>query len=360
MRFVHDILPQRVAFGSGEAAANLSNEIGHLGATRVMLIAAKPEADLADSIAKDLPVVLRHDDVVMHVPVEVAEQARAAAARNRVDVLVSVGGGSTTGLAKAIALTTGLPIVAVPTTYAGSEATPVWGLTEGAKKTTGVDQRVLPKVIVYDAALTLSLPVEMSVASGLNALAHCVDSLWAPNADPINATFAAEGIRSLAAGLPKVVADPMDLDGREHALYAAYLSAVAFASAGSGLHHKICHVLGGKYNLPHAQTHATVLPYVLALNGPAAPDAERRIATALAGAGFGAGSAIDGLLALKRELNAPHALADYGFTEDSIPAAAEAILPSVPPSNPRAVTAEDLRALLRAAWSGADPRTALA
>ena len=357
MRFTHDTLPQRVAFGSGEAAANLSNEIGHLGATRVMVIAAKAEADLADSITKDLPVVLRHDDVVMHVPVDVAERAREAAATNRVDALVSVGGGSTTGLAKAIAMTTGLPIVAVPTTYAGSEATPVWGLTEGAKKTTGIDQRVLPKVIVYDAALTLSLPVEMSVASGLNALAHCVDSLWAPKADPINAAFAAEGIHSLAAGLPKVVADPMDLGGREHALYAAYLSATAFASAGSGLHHKICHVLGGKYNLPHAQTHATVLPYVLALNGPAAPDAERRIATALAGTGFGGASAIAGLVAFKRELNAPHALADYGFTEDSIPEAAAAILPSVPPSNPRALTAADLAALLRAAWSGADPGT---
>ncbi len=169
---------------------------------------------------------------------------------------------------------------------------------------------MLPKVIVYDAALTMSLPVEMSVASGLNALAHCVDSLWAPNADPINAAFAAEGIRSLAAGLPKVVADPMDLDGREHALYAAYLSATAFASAGSGLHHKICHVLGGKYNLPHAQTHATVLPYVLAFNGPAAPDAERRIAAAQFGAGrYRAGSALDGLVALKQELDAPRALA---------------------------------------------------
>jgi alcohol dehydrogenase class IV len=204
------------------------------------------------------------------------------------------------------------------------------------------------------------------VASGLNALAHCVDSLWSPNADPINAAFAAEGIRSLAAGLPKVVADPMDLDGREHALYAAYLSATAFASAGSGLHHKICHVLGGKYNLPHAQTHATVLPYVLAFNGPAAPDAERRIAAALNGAGFGTGSstgsstggALDGLVALKRELNAPRALADYGFAEDSIPEAAAAILPSVPASNPRPVTDEDLRTLLRAAWSGADPRNA--
>jgi maleylacetate reductase len=355
MRFVHDTLPQRVAFGSGEAAANLSREIANLGATRVMLIAAKAEADLADTIAVGIPMALRHDDVVMHVPVEVAERARTAAASSDVDVLVSVGGGSTTGLAKAIALTTGLPIIAVPTTYAGSEATPVWGLTEGAKKTTGTDNRVLPRVVIYDAALTMSLPVDMSVASGLNALAHCVDSMWAPNADPINAAFAAEGIRSLAAGLPKVVADPMDLDGREQALYAAYLSATAFASAGSGLHHKICHVLGGKYNLPHAQTHATVLPYVLAFNGPAAPDAERRIAVAFPGDGLGAASALDGLVALKQELNAPHALADYGFTEESIPEAAQAILPSVPPSNPRPVSAEDLRTLLRAAWSGADP-----
>jgi alcohol dehydrogenase class IV len=357
MRFVHDTLPQRVAFGSGAAAANLSREIGNLGATRVMLIAAKAEADLADTIAVGIPMALRHDDVVMHVPVEVAERARAAAASSDVDVLVSVGGGSTTGLAKAIALTTGLPIIAVPTTYAGSEATPVWGLTEGAKKTTGTDNRVLPRVVIYDAALTMSLPVDMSVASGLNALAHCVDSMWAPNADPINAAFAAEGIRSLAAGLPKVVADPMDLDGREHALYAAYLSATAFASAGSGLHHKICHVLGGKYNLPHAQTHATVLPYVLAFNGPAAPDAERRIAGAFPADGLGAASALDGLVAFKQELNAPHALADYGFTEESIPEAAQAILPSVPPSNPRPVSAEDLRALLFAAWSGADPRS---
>jgi maleylacetate reductase len=288
-----------------------------------------------------------------------------------------VGGGSTTGLAKAIALTSGLPIVAVPTTYAGSEATTVWGLTEGAKKTTGTDRRVLPKVVVYDATLTMSLPVDLSVASGLNALAHCVDSLWGPHADPINAALAAEGIRSLRSGLPRVVEDPMDLDGRENTLYAAYLSAVAFASAGTGLHHKICHVLGGKYNLPHAQTHATVLPYVLAFNGPAAPDAERRIAaalnsaalnstalngtapngTALNGTGSGGDGALDGLVAFKEELDAPHALADYGFSEDSVAEAAAAILPSVPESNPRPVTVEDLRVLLRAAWSGADPRT---
>jgi maleylacetate reductase len=350
MRFIHDTLPQRVCFGSGEAAANLRTQIASLGVGGVMLIASKAEMPMADEIAAGLPIALRHDDVVMHVPVQVAERAREAAARNNIDALVSVGGGSTTGLAKAIAMTTGLPIIAVPTTYAGSEATAVWGLTEGAKKTTGVDLKVLPKVIIYDATLTTSLPVDMSVASGLNALAHCADAMWGPSADPINAALAAEGIRSLATGLPQVVTDPEGLEGRERTLYAAYLSAAAFASAGSGLHHKICHVLGGKYNLPHAQTHATVLPYVLAFNGPAAPDAEQRIATA-----FGSASAIDGLLALKRQLNAPHALRDYGFAEDAIGEAAEAILPSVPPSNPRPVSVEDLRALLRAAWSGAAP-----
>ena len=353
MRFVHDTLPQRVCFGSGEAAAHLEHEIAALGASRVMVIAAKEESNIADGITGNLRVVLRYDDVVMHVPVEVAARAREAAATHNVDALVSVGGGSTTGLAKAIALTTGLPIVAVPTTYAGSEATTVWGLTEGNRKTTGTDPRVLPKVIVYDATLTVTLPVPMSVASGLNALAHCVDAMWAPKADPINAAFAAEGIRALTEGLPKVVTDPSGIDGREHALYAAYLSAVAFASAGSGLHHKICHVLGGAYNLPHAQTHATVLPYVLAFNGPAAPDAEHRIAAA-----FGSNRAIDGLEDLRRELDAPRALRDYGFAEDAIPEAAEAILPAVPESNPRPVTVADLERLLRAAWSGADPKAA--
>ena len=272
MRFVHDTLPQRVSFGSGEAAASLEREVAELGASRVMVIASKREMDTAGTLTGNLRVLLRYDDVVMHVPVEVAARAREAAAKHNVDAIVSVGGGSTTGLAKAIALTTGLPVVAVPTTYAGSEATAVWGLTEGNRKTTGTDPRVLPKVIVYDATLTLTLPVPISVASGLNALAHCVDAMWAPKADPINAALAAEGIRALAEGLPKVVTDPSGIDGREHALYAAYLSAVAFASAGSGLHHKICHVLGGAYNLPHAQTHAIVLPYVLAFNGPAAPD----------------------------------------------------------------------------------------
>ena len=347
MRFVHDTLPQRVRFASGEAAAQLAEEVGELGAGRLMVIASERERELAERVATGLPVAAWHHEVAMHVPVGVAERARQVAAEERVDLLVAIGGGSTTGLAKAVALTTGLPIVAVPTTYAGSEATDVWGLTEGNRKTTGTDRRVLPRTVVYDASLMLTLPVAMSVASGLNAVAHCVDSMWAPRADPINAALAGEGIRALASGLPAVAADPAGLPGREEALHGAYLAAVSFASAGSGLHHKICHVLGGMFDLPHAQTHAVVLPHVLALNGPAAPDAERRIARA-----FGSDAATPGLRALRESLDAPRDLKSLGMPEDGIPAAVEAVLAVVPPSNPAPVTAETLTALLRAAWEG--------
>lgn len=351
MRFVHNTLPQRVRFASGEAAGQLAEEIKERGYTRLMVIATESEKALAERIVGELPVAVWHHDVAMHVPSEVATRGREVAASHHVDVLVSVGGGSTTGLAKAIALTTGLPIIAVPTTYAGSEATNVWGLTAAGRKTTGTDDRVLPQTVVYDASLMVTLPVAMSVASGLNALAHSIDSMWAPRANPINAALAGEGIRALNEGLPKVAADPTGLPGREHALYGAYLSAVAFASAGSGLHHKICHVLGGMLDLPHAQTHAVVLPHVLAFNGPAAPAAERRIAAA-----FEAHSANQGLATLRSTLDAPVALRDYGMSEDAIAPVVEAVLAALPAGNPAPVTTENLTALLRAAWEGDLPR----
>jgi maleylacetate reductase len=351
IRFEHESLPQRVVFASHEAADRVADEVARLGGTRVMPIVAESDAAVAESVIGTLPVAVHHTEVVMHVPVEVAERARVVAEQRDVDVLVSIGGGSTTGLAKAVALTTGLPIVAVPTTYAGSEATNVWGLTEAGRKTTGVDARVLPRVVVYDASLMLSLPLEMSVASGLNALAHCVDSMWAPRVDPVDQALALEGIRALREGLPRVVADPEGITGREQALYGAYLSAVAFASAGSGLHHKICHVLGGMFNLPHAQTHAVVLPHVLALNAPSVPELERRMAAAL-----DSDTALRGLGRLRDRVDAPRALRDYGLRESDLPEAVEAVLRVVPERNPTTVTATNLQELLHAAWEGKDPR----
>ncbi|WP_055625450.1 maleylacetate reductase [Streptomyces hirsutus] len=349
MKFTHESLPQRVTFASGEAATAVKAEVEALGASKVMLIASDREKKLADPIAEVLPVALRHDEVVMHVPVQVADRARDAAATAKADVLVSVGGGSTTGLAKAVALTAGLPIVAVPTTYAGSEATNVWGLTAGETKTTGVDPKVLPASIVYDATLLTTLPGDMTVASGLNALAHCVDAMWGPRVDPIDQAMAQEAIRGLAAGLPRVKADSASVEGIEQTLYGAYLAAVAFASAGSGMHHKICHVLGGMFDLPHAQTHAVVLPYVLAFNAPHAPEAERRIAAA-----FGSATATEGLRALRERLDAPRALKDYGLPEDGVAKAVAPVLAAIPANNPTPVTDENLTALLRAAWEGAE------
>ncbi|MDH6626243.1 maleylacetate reductase [Streptomyces sp. LBL] len=353
MRFTHETLPQRVVFAAGKSPAAVAAEVHALGGSKVMLIASDRERGLADPIAAEIPVVLRHEEVVMHVPVEVAERARRAATGVGADILVSVGGGSTTGLAKAVAMTTGLPIVAVPTTYAGSEATNVWGLTRGETKTTGVDSKVLPASVVYDAGLLTTLPGEMTVASGLNAMAHCVDSMWGPRTDPIDRALAQEGIRALATGLPTVADDSTSVGGIEQTLYGAYLAAVAFASAGSGMHHKICHVLGGMFNLPHAQTHAVVLPYVLAFNAPHAPEAEARIAQAF-GAVFRTREASAGLAALRQALDAPRALRDYGMPENGIAKALGPIMKALPADNPTPVTAENLTALLEAAWAG-DP-----
>jgi len=341
---------QRVHVVPGGAARAVAAEVAGLGARRLMVVVSPSGAADERRVLDGLPVAHWHDDVVQHVPVLVAERARAAAARHDVDALVCVGGGSATGLAKAVALATGLPIVAVPTTYAGSEVTAVWGLTEGGRKITGSDPRVLPVAVVYDAELTRSLPVPLSAVSGLNALAHAVDGLWAPHADDATARLASQGMELLATALPQVVDDPTGLPGRSALLEGAYLCARSFAEAGSGLHHKICHVLGGRHDLPHAETHAVVLPHVVALNAPGAPDAERRIAAALDGT-----SATAGIEALWDRVAAPRSLRDLGFEREAIPGAVAAILPAVPASNPVTVTAGELTDLLLHAWEGAQP-----
>jgi maleylacetate reductase len=344
--FEHETRGQRVLFGFGRAARQLADETARLGASPLVIASPRHDglierAGLADAT--------RYWQVVPHVPVEVAEQARAVAADHGADLIVAVGGGSATGLAKAVALTSRLPIVAVPTTFAGSEATGVWGLTESGRKRTGNDPGVLPRTVIYDAALLVGLPASLVAMSGLNAVAHCVDSMWGPRADPIDMALAMEGLRALAAALPHAYrgsADATDL-----ALCGSYLAGVAFASAGSGLHHKICHVLGGAFDLPHAATHAVVLPYVLAYNAPYAIAASERIAAAL-----GDVEPVAGLLRLRASLDAPQSLRDIGLREDDLAAAVELIRPEVPPGNPRPVDEAALARLLHAAWSGRDPQ----
>lgn len=352
--FEHRTRPQRVLFGSGRAPDHLRAELWRRGAARPMAVVTGSADAAARRLLDGVEVALWFDEVVQHVPVETAERARALAEGRRVDLVVSVGGGSATGLAKAVALTTGLPVVAVPTTYAGSEVTDVWGMTEGGRKRTGTDDRVLPQTVVYDAELTASMPAALSVVSGLNAMAHSVDSLWGPRADPVATGLATEGARLLGQGLPLVAAHPEGLPGRERALAGAYLAAAAFAGAGSGMHHKICHVLGGRFDLPHAPMHAVVLPHVLAFNAPAAPEAARRVAEALR-----ADDAVSGMGALYERLNPPRSLRELGMPEADLPEAVELVLEQVPPSNPRPVDRDVLGVLLRAAWAGEPPtRTA--
>ncbi|MCB1274317.1 MAG: iron-containing alcohol dehydrogenase, partial [Leucobacter sp.] len=244
LSFDHTTLGQRVLFGRGSAAENAAKVAREFGSERVLLIADAFAMELSDAIARQVNVVERIHDIVQHVPLERADAATMLAENTRADAIITIGGGSSTGLAKIVALRTGLPIIAVPTTFAGSEATDVWGLTEANRKSTGTDPRVLPKAIVYDVTLSTGLPAQLAVSSGLNALAHAVDGFWAPRADPINVALGTEGVRSLVPGLRGLVKDPADLGAREQTLFGAYLAAVAFASAGSGMHHKICHALG--------------------------------------------------------------------------------------------------------------------
>jgi maleylacetate reductase len=352
-RFVHNTLAQRVIVGAGTIVTDLQDEVARLRLKRVLLIGGDRLDGPAARIDAAIKPVAWLKSVQQHVPADLAEQARDTAAANHIDGIIAVGGGSAIGLAKIIALSHGIPIIAAPTTFAGSEATDVWGLTENGHKKTGHDPLVLPASVVYDTFLQATLPATMVAASGMNAVAHAIDSLWAPAADPINSALALEALRALNVGLRALATGSVTESERAQTTTGTYLAGVAFASAGSGLHHKICHVLGGTFGYPHAPTHAVVLPYVLALNGPLVPDVSQRIAEAL-----GADNALDGLIALSSALNAPCALRDIGPAFDH-PAAADIILGESSPTNPRHLTREILIELIDSAWQGDHERNTI-
>ncbi len=351
--FVYEALPSRVVFGAG-SLDKLPEEIEKLGVTRALVLCTPEQRALGAEIATRLSARSAgvFDRAVMHVPLEVAEAARNAARRLQADCCVAIGGGSTTGLAKAIALTSRLPILAIPTTYAGSEMTPIWGLTEGGVKKTGRDVLVLPKTVIYDPVLTTSLPVALSVTSGINAIAHCVEALYSRDANPIISLIAEEGIRALAGGLQEVVKSPGDLDARSLALYGAWLGGVSLGAVGMALHHKLCHTLGGTFNLPHAETHTVVLPHAVAYNAAAAPEAMERIARALGARS--AGLAAEALYDLAASLGAPVALESLGLRREQLDRAADLAVQN-PYYNPRPVTREGIRALLENAFEGRRP-----
>lgn len=350
--FVYNASAMRTVFATG-GLGRLADEVAAMGIERALVLCTPNQRDLAETAAALLGkrCVGLFDGARMHVPIEVAHKACAYATSLNADGVVAVGGGSTIGLAKAIALDIGLPIVAVPTTYAGSEMTPIYGLTEGAAKRTGRDLRVLPRAVIYDPELTSGLPVALSVTSGLNAIAHAAEGLYACDSNPVLNLMAEEGIRALAAGLPRVVAAPRDLAARGDCLYGAWLCGTVLGQAGMALHHKLCHVLGGSLDLPHAETHAVMLPHTLAYNAPAAPEAMRRVARAI-----GRPQASVGLYELANELGAPTALRDLGVAASDLERISDLALTN-PYWNPRPLDREAIAGLLRRAWAGAPPES---
>ncbi len=353
LAFTYQALPMRVVMGAG-AITSLPAEIDRLGLRRALVLCGPGRPDTGRRIAEALgdraAGVLA--EARMHVPIEVADRARDRARELGADVCVTVGGGSAIGLGKAIALEHGIPVVAVPTTYAGSEMTPVWGLTQDGQKRTGRDPRVLPKSVIYDPELTRTLPAGLSVTSGMNAVAHAVEALYAPDATPIVSLIAEEGVRALTGALPTIVETSTDLDARTRAQYGAWLCGACLGSTTMSLHHKLCHSLGGTLDLPHAPTHTVVLPHALAFNQPAAPQAVAALSRALGGTVDPARRLWD----LAAELGAPRSLRELGMADADIPRIVDQVIAN-PYANPVEVTPNGLTRLLRAAWAGDPPTT---
>lgn len=348
--FVYNGQPSRVVFGAG-SLQHLLREIDLLGATKALVLSTPEQRKSAEMIADLLGARAAgvFDRAVMHVPIETAREAREVANRLGADCAVAIGGGSTTGLGKAIALDSGLPILAIPTTYAGSEMTPIYGITEAGIKKTGKDARVLPRTTIYDPELSAGLPVGMSITSGINAIAHAAEGLYATDSNPVMNLMAKEGIAAMGRALPVINKSPNDMQARSDALYGTWLCGMVLGNVGMALHHKLCHTLGGSFNLPHAETHTIVLPHALAYNAAAAPQAMQVISEAL-----GQKNAAQAVFDLARDNGAPVALKDIGMKEADLDKACDIAMQNQY-DNPRPLERTAIRQLFQDAFEGTRP-----
>ena len=348
--FTSESIAQRVTFGSG-TRHSLGSELRRLGITKVLILSGAQQESVARELA-DRTVDFHPTTFAgarMHTPVETTESALDIVTNLRVDGLVAIGGGSAIGLSKALALRTALPQVVLPTTYAGSEATDILGETVGGEKKTRRDRGIVPQTVIYDAELTFSLSPSASACSGLNAIAHGVEALYAKDRSPLSTLMAREGIDALAKALPEIVEAPRAVGPRHDALYGAWLCGIVLRSTAMALHHKLCHVLGGAFGLPHAETHSVILPHAVAFNRDAAGDAMHELGTVL-----GSKDAAQAVFDLARRLGAPASLREIGMPEGGLERAAELALAD-PYWNPRSLEREGIRSLLDDAWHGRRP-----
>lgn len=350
LTFRYEALPARVVFGAG-TLGRLPDEISRLQLRRVLILSTVGQRAYADHVGALLGPLAADvfAGAVMHTPLEVTEAALALASRLKVDGLIAIGGGSAIGLSKALALRTDLPQIVIPTTYAGSEATPVLGETLQGVKRTQRSLRVLPETILYDVELTVGLPVHVSMASGLNAMAHAAEALYAADRNPLTTLMAEAALLAFIDALPRIQSQPSDLEARTAALYGAWLCGSCLGAVGMALHHKLCHTLGGTFGLPHAETHAILLPHALAYNLPFAPEAHRVLART-----FHLEDPTFALEQFTRRLSLPRALSQLGMPEAAIDHAADLAVRNAYP-NPRPLEREALRGLLARAWAGDPP-----
>lgn len=354
--FEYNASPTRVIFGSG-TLQKLPQELARLNLSNPLILSGPNRTQQVESLLAVLNgrTAGVFSEATMHTPIHITEKALHYARDKNADSLVSIGGGSAVGLGKAISVRMDLPHICIPTTYAGSEMTSHLGETAQGRKTTRSDPRILPGTVIYDIDLTVTLPASLSAASGVNAIAHAVEALYAQNTNPIVNLLALEGIKSLSSSLPILVSDTQDVFARRQALYGAWLCGTCLGSVSMSLHHKLCHTLGGSFNLPHSGTHVIVLPHALSYNAPAISDQLRQLAEVLPESG---GDAIKGLNVLIGKLGVKRGLRELGMKEEDVDRAADIAMEKRYP-NPRALDREKIREIVRRAWAGEDARADL-
>lgn len=354
--FAVNLKTPRAIFGTG-TISQINEELRRLNVSAALVLSTRDQTASANELKTLLGsnAVGVFSEAAMHTPAEVTDKALEVAKQLKADSIVSIGGGSTTGLGKAISIRTGLPHISIPTTYAGSEMTPILGETVNKLKTTRSDPKILPTTVIYDVNLTMTLPQGLSSTSGVNAMAHAVEALYASDSNPIIKLLAKEGTRALAEALPVIAKNKTDPASRSKALYGAWLCGICLGNTSMALHHKLCHTLGGSFNLPHAETHTILLPHTIAYNSPAVPEAMKDLADALPGSN---GDAINGLNNLLAQLGVKRALKDFGLQESDIVKAAELAVQKQYP-NPKAIDQQKIQELIRRAWAGEDARADL-
>ncbi|KAJ6580861.1 iron-containing alcohol dehydrogenase [Mycena capillaripes] len=348
--FVYNALPAHVIFGCG-TLSQVGPEIQRLGCSKALVLTTASRYKQGETLRAELGdlAVGIYSNATMHTPSNITDEAVELAQRLGADCLVALGGGSTVGLGKAIALRTDLPQIAIPTTYSGSEATAIIGQTENGIKTTQKTQKVLPEVIIYDADLTLTLPAQITVTSGINAIAHAIEALYSTDSNPITDMIAEQGISRVSNALEVLFHDPQNSEARSDALFGAWACGSCLGVVNMALHHKLCHTLGGSFNLPHAETHTVVLPHSIAYNTPFAVAAMAKAARCL-----GAPSAAQGVFDLAKKLGAPYSLKQLGMKEEDLERAADIAMKSAYP-NPAPLEKEKILSLLRDAYEGKRP-----